>query len=88
MDLNGCGFSDPQAQLSMALAKKDIREFRAALDMGAQPNLQDERHTSIYEKSLSTPGCAEFIEACLGHGCNVNHVSILYRNIGSKKPNK
>ncbi|KAH8261593.1 hypothetical protein KR044_012108 [Drosophila immigrans] len=75
MDLNGCGFTDPQAQLGLALAKRDIREFHAALEMGAQPNLQDERNTSIYEKALSTAGCAEFIEACLQHGCNVNYIN-------------
>lgn len=61
--------------MSAALAKRSIREFQDALEMGAQPNLQDERHTSIYEKALSTAGCAEFVEACLAHGCNVNHVS-------------
>ncbi|KAH8371511.1 hypothetical protein KR093_007773 [Drosophila rubida] len=75
MDLNGCGFSDPQAQLGLALAKRDIREFHAALEMGAQPTLQDERNTCIYEKALSTAGCAEFIEACLAHGCNVNYIN-------------
>ncbi|XP_064547054.1 transient receptor potential cation channel protein painless [Drosophila montana] len=75
MDLNGCGFSDPQAQLSAALAKRNIREFQDALEMGAQPNLQDERNMSIYEKALSTAGCAEFVEACLTHGCNVNHIN-------------
>ncbi|EDW58890.2 LOW QUALITY PROTEIN: uncharacterized protein Dvir_GJ17169 [Drosophila virilis] len=75
MDLNGCGFSDPQAQMSAALAKRSIREFQDALEMGAQPNLQDERHTSIYEKALSTAGCAEFVEACLAYGCNVNHIN-------------
>ena len=75
MDLTGCGFSDPQVQLGAALAKRNIQEFHSALGMGAQPNLEDERHTSIYEKALSTAGCAEFVEACLAHGCNVNHVS-------------
>lgn len=76
MDLQGCGFSDPQAQLGAALANRDIREFYAALEMGAQPNLPDEtRQITIYEKTLSTAGCAEFIEACLQHGCNVHHVS-------------
>ncbi|EDW02406.1 transient receptor potential cation channel protein painless [Drosophila grimshawi] len=75
MDFNGCGFSDPQAQLSAALAKRNIREFQEALEMGAQPNLQDERHTSIFEKALSTAGCADFVEACLVHGCNINHIN-------------
>lgn len=75
MDLNGCGISDPQAQLGAALAKRDIGKFHAALEMGAQPNLQDEQQMSVYEKCLSTAGCADFIEACLQHGCNVHHVS-------------
>ncbi|BFG04452.1 transient receptor potential cation channel protein painless [Drosophila madeirensis] len=75
MDVKNCGFIDPQGQLSAALANRDIREFHTALDNGAQPNLQDERHTTLYEKALSTPGCAQFIEACLAHGCNVNYIN-------------
>ncbi|XP_022224528.2 transient receptor potential cation channel protein painless [Drosophila obscura] len=75
MDLNNCGFIDPQGQLSAALAKRDIREFHTALDNGAQANLPDERHTTLYEKALSTPECAQFIEACLSHGCNVNYIN-------------
>ncbi|KAH8252678.1 hypothetical protein KR032_001245 [Drosophila birchii] len=75
MDLNNCGFVDPQAQLSDALAKRDISRFKAALDSGAQADLQDERHTSIYEKALSTKGCREFIEACIAHGSQVNYIN-------------
>ncbi|KAH8376082.1 hypothetical protein KR200_002922 [Drosophila serrata] len=75
MDLNNCGFVDPQAQLSDALSKRDIRRFKAALDSGAQADLQDERHTSIYEKALSTKGCREFIEACIAHGSQVNYIN-------------
>ncbi|XP_068146766.1 transient receptor potential cation channel protein painless [Drosophila tropicalis] len=75
MDLNNCGFIDPQAQLSAALEKHDLREFHTALEMGARPNLQDERHISIYEKALSKPNCGQFIEACLSHGCNVNYIN-------------
>ncbi|XP_017866425.1 PREDICTED: transient receptor potential cation channel protein painless [Drosophila arizonae] len=76
MDLTGCGLSDPQTQLAAALANRNIKEFQTALQLGAQPNLEDERHASIYEKALSTPGCAEFIEACLAHGCNANHINL------------
>ncbi|XP_030378440.1 transient receptor potential cation channel protein painless [Scaptodrosophila lebanonensis] len=75
MDLNNCGFIDPQAQLSAALANRDLREFRNALDNGAQPTMLDERNTSIYEKVLATPECAEFVQACLDHGCNVNYIN-------------
>ncbi|XP_017045007.1 transient receptor potential cation channel protein painless [Drosophila ficusphila] len=75
MELNNCGFVDPQAQLGAALAQKDIRQFLAALDNGAQADLQDDRHTSVYEKALSTPGCADFIEACIAHGSQVNHIN-------------
>ncbi|EDV57095.1 transient receptor potential cation channel protein painless [Drosophila erecta] len=75
MDFNNCGFIDPQAQLAGALDKQDIREFVAALDNGALADLQDNRHTSIYEKALSTAGCREFIEACIDHGSQVNHIN-------------
>ncbi|XP_039481261.1 transient receptor potential cation channel protein painless [Drosophila santomea] len=75
MDFNSCGFIDPQAQLAGALAKQDIRQFVAALDSGALADLQDDRHTSIYEKALSTPGCRDFIEACIDHGSQVNHIN-------------
>ncbi|XP_016983877.1 transient receptor potential cation channel protein painless isoform X2 [Drosophila rhopaloa] len=75
MDLTNCGFIDSQATLSAALAKKDIRLFVEALDSGAQAALQDDRHTCIYEKALSTPGCRDFIEACIDHGCQVNYIN-------------
>nr|NP_611979.1 painless, isoform A [Drosophila melanogaster]Q9W0Y6.1 RecName: Full=Transient receptor potential cation channel protein painless [Drosophila melanogaster]AAF47293.1 painless, isoform A [Drosophila melanogaster]AAP03646.1 painless [Drosophila melanogaster]AAR99141.1 RE03641p [Drosophila melanogaster] len=75
MDFNNCGFIDPQAQLAGALAKQDIRQFVAALDSGALADLQDDRHTSIYEKALSTPGCRDFIEACIDHGSQVNYIN-------------
>ncbi|XP_017070205.2 transient receptor potential cation channel protein painless [Drosophila eugracilis] len=75
MDFNNCGFIDPQAQLAAGLAKPDIRQFLAALDSGAQADLQDDRHTSIFEKALSTPGCREFIEACIDHGSQVNYIN-------------
>ncbi|KAH8346313.1 hypothetical protein KR084_001791 [Drosophila pseudotakahashii] len=75
MDFNNCGFIDPQAQLAESLAQRDIRQFVAALDSGAQADLQDDRHTSIYEKALSTPGCRDFIRACIDHGSQVNYVS-------------
>ncbi|KAH8248069.1 hypothetical protein KR038_006405 [Drosophila bunnanda] len=75
MDLNNCGFVDPQAQLSDALAKRDIRRFKAALDNGAQADLPDEKHMTIYEKALSTKGCREFIEACIAHGSQINYIN-------------
>ncbi|XP_016983879.1 transient receptor potential cation channel protein painless-like [Drosophila rhopaloa] len=70
-----CGFIDPQATLSAALAKKDIRLFVEALDSGAQAALQDDRHTCIYEKALSTRGCWDFIKACILKGCGVNYIN-------------
>ncbi|KAH8410973.1 hypothetical protein KR222_004115 [Zaprionus bogoriensis] len=75
MELDVCGLNDPQAQLSAALEKRDLHQFQAALEMGAQPNLLGERNMSLYEKTLSTAGCADFIEACLEHGCNVHHIN-------------
>ncbi|XP_044317099.1 transient receptor potential cation channel protein painless-like isoform X2 [Drosophila rhopaloa] len=75
MALSNWGFIDLQATLSAALVKKDIRLFVEALDSGAQAALQDDRHTCIYEKALSTPGCWDFIEACIDHGCQVNYIN-------------
>ncbi|XP_070068737.1 transient receptor potential cation channel protein painless-like [Drosophila takahashii] len=68
-------YIDPQAQLEAALANKDIRQFLAALIRGARADLQGGRGMNIYEKALSTPGCQEFIKACITHGCQVNYVS-------------
>nr|XP_044250734.1 transient receptor potential cation channel protein painless-like [Drosophila takahashii] len=68
-------YIDPQAQLEAALASKDIRQFLAALIRGARADLQGGRGMNIYEKALSTPGCQEFIKACITHGCQVNYVS-------------
>ncbi|KAI8040134.1 hypothetical protein M5D96_007564 [Drosophila gunungcola] len=75
MNINNCGFTDPQAQLSAALANKDIAQFQIALHNGAEANRLDERHTSIYEKALSTPGCRDFIEACIHHGSKVTYIN-------------
>lgn len=67
-----------QLQLSNALAKGSIREFRIALDMGADPILQDDKHMSIFEKALKTHGCADYVEECLRRGCNSNYVSDIF----------
>ncbi|KAH8233336.1 hypothetical protein KR026_007154, partial [Drosophila bipectinata] len=69
------GFLDPQAQLSAALERRKIAEFTTALAGGAQAYRQDEHHQSIFEKALSTPGCRDFIDACIAHGSNVNYVN-------------
>ncbi|XP_017096586.2 transient receptor potential cation channel protein painless [Drosophila bipectinata] len=68
-------FLEPQAQLSAALERRQSAEFKTALARGAQAYRQDERHQSIFEKTLSTPGCGDFIDACIDHGCNVNYVN-------------
>ncbi|XP_016946846.1 transient receptor potential cation channel protein painless [Drosophila biarmipes] len=73
--MDNCGIIDLQAHLSTALAKQDIRQFTDALDRGAQADLQDDRGANIFEKALSTPGCRDFIEACLDHGSQVNYIN-------------
>ncbi|XP_073844644.1 transient receptor potential cation channel family member painless [Musca autumnalis] len=65
--------ADPQVQLSDALASKNIKDFRVALDLGAEPLRLDQNHISIFEKALSTPGCAEFVAECLKRGCSPNN---------------
>ncbi|XP_061393732.1 transient receptor potential cation channel protein painless-like, partial [Musca vetustissima] len=64
---------DPQTQLSDALASKNIKEFRVALDLGADPLRLDNNHSCIFEKALSMPGCAQFVEECLQKGCSPNN---------------
>uniref|UniRef100_A0A1I8NX31 Ion transport domain-containing protein n=1 Tax=Stomoxys calcitrans TaxID=35570 RepID=A0A1I8NX31_STOCA len=63
---------DPQTQLADALAAKNIKDFRVALDLGADPLRLDSNHLSIFDKALRTPGCVEFVEECLQRGCSPN----------------
>lgn len=74
-----CISSDPQEELSSALAKRKINLFQRVLDENnANPELVDEKlQISIFEKCCQTPGCAEFIRACVSWGCNVNKVLIV-----------
>ncbi|XP_037812201.1 transient receptor potential cation channel protein painless [Lucilia sericata] len=74
IDISGC-LADPQTQLSRALANRDIRDFRVALDMGAEPSIPDDKHICVFEKALQTHGCAEFVEECLKRDCNVNYIN-------------
>ncbi|XP_030569611.1 transient receptor potential cation channel protein painless-like [Drosophila novamexicana] len=71
---------DLQQQLGRALEQRDSRGFEEALSLGANPNEHDDRGISIYEKSLSSAGCAEFIRLCLRSGC-----SVLYMNQQKQK---
>ncbi|EDV37235.1 uncharacterized protein Dana_GF11530 [Drosophila ananassae] len=75
MDLTIGGFLDPQAQLSAALERKQLPQFTSALASGARADRQDERHQSVFEKALSTPGSRDFIDACIAHGSNVNYIN-------------
>uniref|UniRef100_A0A1A9Z1H8 Uncharacterized protein n=1 Tax=Glossina pallidipes TaxID=7398 RepID=A0A1A9Z1H8_GLOPL len=74
IDISSC-LADPQSQLSNALATRNVRDFRIALDMGAEAILPDQHHSNIYEKALATYGCAEFVEECLKRGCSPHHVN-------------
>uniref|UniRef100_A0A6P4E4U5 Transient receptor potential cation channel protein painless-like n=1 Tax=Drosophila rhopaloa TaxID=1041015 RepID=A0A6P4E4U5_DRORH len=73
MYAENCGFIDSQAQLKDALFNQDIRLFVAALHSGADANLREWSSfhgvfTSIYQMALYTPGCRDFIKACIEHG--------------------
>ncbi|XP_005178197.1 transient receptor potential cation channel protein painless [Musca domestica] len=72
IEISSC-VMDPQTQLSDALANKNIKEFRVAFDLGADPLRLDNNHLSIFDKALSTAGCAEFVEECLQRGCSPNY---------------
>lgn len=66
--------------LSAALMKRDIRAFRNAL----QTNLVDaeqlnkDTSMSLFEIACQTPGCSEFISACIEAGCDVNKVILWF----------
>lgn len=74
-----CISFDPQEELSSALAKNKISLFKKILnENNANPELQDEKlHMSIFEKCCQTPGCADFIRACLTWGCDVHKVNLI-----------
>lgn len=73
-----CISSDPHEELASALAKKRINLFKKLLhDNNANPELiNDKLQISIFEKCCQTPGCAEFIRACMSWGCDVHKVPI------------
>ncbi|XP_055859394.1 transient receptor potential cation channel protein painless [Episyrphus balteatus] len=74
-DFNSCGFADSQALLGIALGQRNIREFKVALDMGADPKRQDSNYLSVFEKSLQTKGCSPFVKECLDYGCDSSHIN-------------
>lgn len=64
--------------LASALWKKDILAFRQALhsssDVETLPSDETETPITIFELACQTPGCAEFIDACISVCCDVNKV--------------
>lgn len=62
--------------LSAALMKRDIRAFRNALqsNQADAEQLNKETSMSLFEIACQTPGCSEFINACIETGCDVNKV--------------
>lgn len=67
---------DPQVALSKALENRSLKEFRLALEMDGDPTRMDDKHLSIFERALSTYGCADIVAECLQKGCRVDYVSI------------
>lgn len=74
-ELNRCGFADPQALLGIAVLQNNIREFKVALNMGADPNREDSNYISIFETVLQTKGCGAFVKECLYYGCDASHIN-------------
>lgn len=64
--------------LARALSEKDIEAFRRALRSPSYverlPTDETERQISIFDQACETPGCAEFIKACISFGCDVTKV--------------
>lgn len=69
---------DPQVALSKALEHRNVKEFRLALEMDGDPTRMDDKHLSIFERALSTYGCADIVAECLQKGCRVDYVSIIF----------
>lgn len=69
---------DPQVALSKALENRNLKEFRLALEMDGDPTRMDDKHLSIFERALSTYGCADIVAECLQKGCRVDYVSISF----------
>lgn len=67
--------------LSAALAKRDIQAFRYALQSNhADAELMNKENSmTIFELVCQTPGCNEFINACIEAGCDVNKVITILR---------
>ena len=68
---------DPQVALSKALENRNVKEFRLAIDMDGDPSRMDDKHLSIFERALTSFGCADIVAECLQKGCKVDYVSIL-----------
>lgn len=64
-----------KSELGAAFANNNLKDFRIALDKGANPTRCDDKHFSVFELALKTHGRAAFVEECLNHGCSPNHVS-------------
>ncbi|KAL5286709.1 pain family protein [Megaselia abdita] len=66
---------DPQVALSKALENRNLKEFRLALEMDGDPTRMDDKHLSIFERALSTFGCADIVAECLQKGCRVDYIN-------------
>ncbi|XP_011196696.1 transient receptor potential cation channel protein painless [Zeugodacus cucurbitae] len=75
INITNCGLDDPQSELGAAFVNNNLTDFRIALDKGANPARNDDKHFSVYELALKTHGCAAFVEECLRHGCSPNHLN-------------
>lgn len=74
-DLNSCGLADSQTLLSLALSQGNLREFKVALDMGADPYRHDSNGISVFEQALQTKGSAVFVKECLDWGCDPSYIN-------------
>uniref|UniRef100_A0A034WER2 Transient receptor potential cation channel protein painless n=1 Tax=Bactrocera dorsalis TaxID=27457 RepID=A0A034WER2_BACDO len=75
ISITNCGLDDPQSELGAAFANNNLKEFRIALDKGANPTRCDDKHFSVFELALKTHGRAAFVKECLNHGCSPNHLN-------------
>ncbi|TMW39783.1 hypothetical protein DOY81_015137, partial [Sarcophaga bullata] len=53
-------YADPQMMLATAWENRNILEFQNALRIGGDPLAMDDKHLSIYEHALQSPGAFDF----------------------------
>ncbi|XP_055382228.1 transient receptor potential cation channel protein painless [Condylostylus longicornis] len=76
MDAFTVCMQDPQVLLSQALEKRNLLDFKIAIDMEADPTKMDSQtNISVFEMALKTYGCSDFVDECIRRGCKCDYIN-------------